>query len=336
MEENRSLKYIKSKDVRAYIKRTGLQFSDSEVGTLLFHSGMPYHELHCALKELAERTADQALRRQIEERIAYDERCSEIFRTNDGSFFFAVSVDAGSKECEYDEIIGHFASLELALAFMKGKNVPFTVKKYQIVGLREPLVKSVVHVNPRLPSKNLIKDRPYEEIPVSEFTYGADGSLVQYWTDEISDEEHSKVDDWGASRFENRFFPLPNPFEVGDIVCMVDAPDSLGIVETSREGRAEWMREVRKRNLPLEYYDSFIRVEFLTEQGTFTHGHIPPIDLEGAVLDETDRQKGLLEASSRMLTGQISLECFSSGYHAYQEELWGTKQKNGICEMPNL
>ena len=37
MEENRSLKYIKSKDVRAYIKRTGLQFSDSEVGTLLFH-----------------------------------------------------------------------------------------------------------------------------------------------------------------------------------------------------------------------------------------------------------------------------------------------------------
>ena len=54
MEENRSLKYIKSKDVRAYIKRTGLQFSDGEVGTLLFHSGMPYHELHCALKELAE------------------------------------------------------------------------------------------------------------------------------------------------------------------------------------------------------------------------------------------------------------------------------------------
>lgn len=150
MEENRSLKYIKSKDVRAYIKRTGLQFSDGEVGTLLFHSGMPYHELHCALKELAERTADQELRRQIEERIAYDERCSEIFRTNDGSFFFAVSVDAGSKECEYDEIIGHFASVELALAFMKGKNVPFTVKKYQIVGLREPLVKSVVQVNPRL------------------------------------------------------------------------------------------------------------------------------------------------------------------------------------------
>ena len=124
MEENRALKYIKSKDVRAYIKRTGLQFSDSEVGTLLFHSGMPYHELHCALKGLAERTADQELRRQIEERIAYDERCSEIFRTNDGSFFFAVSVDAGSKECEYDEIIGYFASVELALAFMKGKNVP--------------------------------------------------------------------------------------------------------------------------------------------------------------------------------------------------------------------
>lgn len=124
MEENRSLKYIKSKDVRAYIKRTGLQFSDGEVGTLLFHSGMPYHELHCALKELAERTADQELRRQIEERIAYDERCSEIFRTNDGSFFFAVSVDAGSKECEYDEIIGYFCVGGVGAGVYEGKKRP--------------------------------------------------------------------------------------------------------------------------------------------------------------------------------------------------------------------
>lgn len=336
MEENGALKYIKSKDVRAYIKCTGLQFSDSEVGTLLFHSGMPSHDLHRALKELAERIADQELRRQIEERIAYDERCSEIFRTNDGSFFFAVSVDTGSKEWEYDETVGHFASVELALAFMKGKNIPFTVKKYQIVGLREPLVKSAVHLNPRLPSKNLIKERPYEGMPVSEFTYGADGSLVRYWTDEISDEECSKVDDWGASRFENRFFPLPNPFEVGDVVCRVDNPDSLGIVETSREDWAEWMREIRKRNLPLEYYDSFIRVEFLTEQGAFTHSHTPPIDLERAVLNETDCRKELLEAASRMLTGRISLEGFSCAYHAYQEKSRATKRKNGIWEMPKL
>ena len=336
MEENEALKYVKSKDVRAYIERTGLRFSDSEIGTLLFHSGMPYHELHRALKELAEKTADQELRRQIGERIAYDERCSETFRANDGSFFFAVSVDAGSEEWEYDEAIGHFASAELALAFMKGKKAPFTVKKYQIVGLREPLVKAVAHVNPRLSSKNLIQELPYKGMPVSEFTYGADGSLVRYWTDEISDEERSRVDDWGASRFENRFFPLPNPFESGDIVCMADDPDSLGIVETSREGWAEWMREVRKRKLPLEYYDSFIRVEFLTERGTFTHSHIPPIDLERAVLDETDRRKELLEAASRMLTGRISLEGFSWAYHTYQEELRGTRRKNGICEMPNL
>ena len=74
MEENEALKYVKSKDVRAYIERTGLRFSDSEIGTLLFHSGMPYHELHRALKELAEKTADQELRRQIGERIAYDDR----------------------------------------------------------------------------------------------------------------------------------------------------------------------------------------------------------------------------------------------------------------------
>ena len=124
MEGKQIAEVYQIKGCRAYIKRTGLQFSDSEVGTLLFHSGMPYHELHCALKELAERTADQELRRQIEERIAYDELYVYLFRTNDGSFFFAVSVDAGSKECEYDEIIGYFASVELALAFMKGKNVP--------------------------------------------------------------------------------------------------------------------------------------------------------------------------------------------------------------------
>lgn len=321
MGENSVLNYIKSKDVRAHIKRTGLQFSDSEIGTLLFHSGMPYHELHRALKELAEKTTDQELRRQIGERIVHDERCQEIFRTNDGSFFFEVCVDGGSKVRTYSEAVGHFASVELALAFMEGKNVPFTVKKYQIVGLREPLVKSALRRNPRLISGKLVQERPYEGAPVSEFSYDADGSLMRYWTDEISDEERSSVDDWGASRFENRFFPLPNPFELGDIVRMADDPDSLGIVETSQEDWAEWMRWVRTRKLPLDYYDSFIRVEFLTEQGTFVHSHIPPIDLERAALDNTDRRKELLEAGSRMLTGQISLECLSCAYHAYQEEL---------------
>ena len=91
------LNYIKSKDVRAHITCTGLQFSDSEIGTLIFHSGMPYHELHRALKELAEKTTDQELCRQIGERIAYDERCRELFRTNDGSFFFEVCVDGGQQ-----------------------------------------------------------------------------------------------------------------------------------------------------------------------------------------------------------------------------------------------
>lgn len=329
MGENGALKYIKSKDVRTHIKCTGLQFSDSEIGTLLFHSGMPYHELHRDLKELAEKTTDQELRRQIGERIAYDERCCEIFRINDGSFFFEVCVDGGSKEWAYGEAVGHFASVELVLAFMKGKNVPFTVKKYQILGLRDPLVKSALRLNPRLFSGKLLQERPYEGAPVSEFSYDADGSLVRYWTDEISDEERSGVDDWGGSRFENQFFPLPNPFELGDIVRMADDPDSLGIVETSQEDWAEWMRWVRKRKLPLDYYDSFIRVEFLTEHGTFIHSHIPPIDLERAVLDKTDHRKELLEAGSRMLTGKISLEGFSCAYHAYQEELRGPKRKNG-------
>lgn len=329
MEENGALKYLKSKDVRAHIKGTGLQFSDCEIGTLIFHSGMPYQELHRALKELAEQTADQELRRQIGERIAYDERCREIFRTNDGSFFFQVCADGDSKEWAYGEAVGHFASVELALAFMEGKNVPFTVKKYQIVGMREPLVKSALRRNPRLFSGKPVQERPYEGAPVSEFSYDADGSLVRYWSDEISDEERGRVDDWGASRFENRFFPLPNPFELGDIVRMADEPDSLGIVETSQKDWAEWMLRVQERQLPLDYYDSFIRVEFLTEQGTFRHSHIPPIDLERAALDKTDPRKELLEAGSRMLTGQISLERFSCAYHAYQEELQGTKRKNG-------
>lgn len=229
----------------------------------------------------------------------------------------------------YGEAVGHFASVELVLAFMEGKNVPFTIKKYQILGLRDPLVKSALRLNPRLFSGKLVQERSYEGAPVSEFSYDADGSLVRYWTDEISDEERSGIDDWGGSRFENRFFPLPNPFELGDIVRVADDPDSLGIVETSREDWAEWMRWVRKRKLPLDYYDSFIRVEFLTEQGTFIHSHIPPIDLERATLDKTDHRKELLEAGSRMLTGQISLECFSCAYHTYQEELRGPKRKNG-------
>lgn len=65
---------IKSRDVRDYIRRTGYQLPDRDAATILYNAGFSHKRLMRMLKELAEETEDETLHREINERIAFEER----------------------------------------------------------------------------------------------------------------------------------------------------------------------------------------------------------------------------------------------------------------------
>ena len=288
---------IKSRDVRDYIRRTGYQLPDRDAATILYNAGFSHKRLMRMLKELAEETEDETLHREINERIAFEERCFFLFQQNDGNYFFQVRENAPA----FTEPSGNFASLETALSYAKSHDTLFDIAKYEIVKDLSTAKKPVVHTNPRLKG-----DKPAEEIPycgasVAEYTYNKDGSIISYWSEECSQEEWDAVNDWGVSRFESRFVPFPNPFNEGDIVSFVGST-LPGIVSTSQK---EWSSLVAEASAPssvLDFADASICVQFYSKlTGHFEHSHVQPIYLERLELD-AEEEAELRKAYSKECT----------------------------------
>ena len=276
-------KQFVSKDVREYIEKTDYQFSDMDIATIIYHSELSESEKLRLLSELGQKTEDTVLCQQIEERIAYARLCYQRFAENDGGCFYeARKWDAG-------DVIGHFATLDLALAHTKKLGVAFQINKYQIIGRCKKIITPQAKFNPRFASEWELPERPYQGEQISEYSYSAEGHLQRFWTAEMTREEEDAVDDWGEARFEQRFVAFPNPFEVGDIVRMAD--DCIGIVSTSQADWKEFLHRIEQHGLVVDYFDASLCVEYFSEDGEATHTHVQPIYLEKAEVDEETRKR---------------------------------------------
>lgn len=315
--------FVPSRTVRDYAEKTGYHFSDPDIATILYHT-LPWGKCAPALWELAERTEDGVLREQIGERLAYEELLWQRFGSNDGSFFYAVAV--GDK---VDAVtVGHYAALDAALAAGRAGESPFQISKYQLADLRRELIVPQARFNPRLRPGMQPQAEPYCGERVAEYDFDAQGVLESHWSEETSQAEEDRVDDWGAHRFEERFLVLPNPFELGDIVCMTDYPERVGVVETSQENWKLFLEQIRAKSRGEDFHDASITVEFLTEDGEFYHNHIPPIFLERAELKESDPQRPLLEAASHLLRGAWAL---NELFRARRDYLAAAEKGQELC-----
>lgn len=284
------IRQIISKDMLAYLEEEGRSLSDREIATIVYHADLSMPELLQALAELKNQTKDTELAQEIEERITYEQRCLARFRENDGSCFYETSI---VEEDGKNTVTGHFATLALAeehaKQFIFHRNKPFVIKKYQIVGLCENVIVPIGWVNPRLHPKIASVPCEYYGSAISGCRYREDGSIVEWWSFELQEEE-SAVEDWGEHRFEHKFFDIPNPFQRGDIVRVI-GKDNVGIIATSQEEYQKFMRRVEERKLPLDFLDWVVEVRLLREDGSCMHRHIPPAFLERIQVDaDTEKQ----------------------------------------------
>ena len=96
------------------------------------------------------------------------------------------------------------------------------------------------------------------------------------------------VDEFETDRFENQFIPWPNPFDTGDIVRAIgDDEETIGIVNTGKDDYNELLERVRE-GLYVDYSDASLTVEFLCEDGSFSHDHLSPINLERVDVDSIE------------------------------------------------
>jgi len=296
-----------SKDVTALMTETNRQFTASEMATITYHLGISMVEKHHLLNEISEKSNDPVLNQQIRERISYEQRALSLFQSSGNGLFYSLLCKNDGAWCSH----GYYDAFHAAEMQAKDRTA-YRIEKHRIYGEND-LPAISVRMNPRLWSnpENRNDEIAFAGQPLSEAEFDVSGSILFFRSDEMPAEETDRVEDWGAERFEEKDIDVPNPFDRGDVVCLIGDESAWGIVETSK---AEWevhKQEIAVRSLPVDFSDASITVSFLNAEGGFTHSHVCPLFLEKREAS-TDTPCGLLlNTASDLLKGKETLEAFS-------------------------
>lgn len=116
-------------------------------------------------------------------------------------------------------------------------------------------------------------------------------TAIQGYINIYSDSEEDQVKDKGNYSLLYSYVEIFNPFERGDIVYRVGAPNDIGIVITSQR---KWMAN---RNNYKDFNDDLIKVDFILADGSVRNAEICPVNLDfvqpGCELPQYDYLKSL-------------------------------------------
>lgn len=279
---------IPSKDVRQYMEKQGRILTDFEKATLVYnHSGMNYEEKMLKLKEIMVTTNDIELKRQIQERIDYAERCIRTFYERDESEFYEISVGVPDEDARHV----YYMSVDDALEKAKRIHEAFSIHK----------IKSDYDGKEQ-------REDDYREVQ-SILYYNAEALLCGYYSTEV--ESIVSQFENNRERFENAFIEIPHPFRNGDFVRVIfnaSLEDETCIIECFREEDEEAGKE--KRFAHYDYSDVSLRVAYIYDVARFGHEHVKITNIEFTMPDETDPKYMLLCCAQDVLSGKGGLNEF--------------------------
>lgn len=305
-EADAMFELIPSKQVRDYMDEIGFEFTDHQKATLIWNAvGYNHYQILDALKELAETTGDLVTKKQIEERISYEETKLERIRNNqDNKHVYVVTNDDGLS-------YGYFNRYDTALAYAKKLHESLEIEKQRIIeGNKIPRVKRDIGLNPRYPDTKV--DTYYEYCGIGDggVLFNEAGEIIGLRTNEMSDEEESLVNEFDSNRFEFPFINIPFPpnFMKGIPVKHISS-GRYGIIQEGSEIWDEFINRIRK-GLYVDYYDMSIKVQFLDIDGCWAHDHINPIYLEVGMPDfkEEPELYRAMDALSEYWSGKENAE----------------------------
>lgn len=269
---------IPSKTVRDYVLETGWKFTDFQKASLLCHRGLLLKDEYAHLEALGERTADHALREQITGYLGGIEKGFQAFRENGDRrciYVLKVREEGDHWDGEYLDS-GCFFDWETALACGRKEKTPFEIEKH------------------RVDDTAGTEGGSCSQRANSGIRFDKDGEAVCFWSNEMAGFDNR--------RFDNAIIEIPNPFQRGDIVTCkgTDGRECFGIVEEEREEwekrLAQHLQRVQEGDTCIDFYDLFIGVAFLCEDGTFAFSDSTmPLDLERCQPAEVDWTNGSID-----------------------------------------
>ena len=273
-----------SKDLKQYLKEQNRTFTDAEVATLIFNSEKEISVIHEELMKIKANTEDKLLAKEIEERIEYDKASLDKISEAGEDILFTLEI---KEDGEYENE-GYFREYRNAKEYADTFHEDYVINKVRFSDQ-----------TCRLQTANN---------DLGSVTYDKNGNARYYWSIEMKQETYPDFEE--KDRFENSYISIPHPFRNGDIVKNI-ATGRIGIV-TCFNDQADWEEydNSMKTSDTADFSDAMVTVEFLYDDGCFSHDHIRPMYLEFAELEDRDIRKELFLNASRLMKGKGSLEYF--------------------------
>lgn len=250
------IELVSSTQMREYYKRIGFEFSDFQKATLIWNA--PNHtrkEILDSLKELAEQTKDDAIRKQIYERLLYEEKSMEIFLDNASGEYVYVVEDRGDGYS-----YGFFASYKIA--------AEYALKYMTRYDTRCRIVKQYI-------MKEKVGDE-YSGKAVSGVELDNNAMIINFWTVDVLQESRNLS---SKGRFENSFVKVPFNLETGTIVQNV-VNQKYYLLACGKEQWKNYLQEMEKRKEIVDFSDVQVMVYEVNEDGAWRHCHINPMLLK--------------------------------------------------------
>lgn len=319
---------IPSKDEREYLESMGYELNDWQIACLIYNNYSEDIDKQLELlREFSEETTDETLSAQIYQRIEYEQRVMDKIRDNSSEHYVYV-VNFSTYDWERESVKGVFTSYDNAFSFANSYNElypiedeykRFEISKYDLIVNELPSSRSIDYHNPFYDggSGTITEKNYFDGESVGSVVY-ENGKKWHSYSSEISLEDMNLIDQTGLCRFEELFLPLPQPFDKGDCVKLVDE-EKIGIVESSKE---EWDKLVKEygsdnnsKTDGLNGEDT-LKVVFLEGDGHFSHDHISPIYLERVDIDSIsyNLNRDVLSYASGVIRGDGGLESFLMFY----------------------
>lgn len=262
--------------MRGYYEEIGFEFTDRQKATLIWNASKKREEILGALKELEETTNDEDVRRQILERLCFEERIFTAFISNPNSEYVYVVEDREGDSCGF--FADYFRAKQYAEKYAKANETKCSVAKQLIIKTAEDeIVRNPWRANPNM-GVELDEYVEYEGTAVARAFFDSDGEVERLYSNELSEEE-AGVDGYRPDRFENSFIKVPFPLAAGTPVKDI-VRGTYGVLAQGKEEWDSYVKCIEDKKLYADYFDMQVVVYELAEEGYWSHHHINPMHLE--------------------------------------------------------
>lgn len=327
--------YIYSKYTKSRYEDVGFKLTDSNKATIVWNKAtLSYEDKISALSNLGKKTFDMQLKKQIKERINYEEMILTCFKDHSAKEMIYVVKDY-KDECIYGLFSKYDTALMQAKKVGNEENIDMMIEKHIVVTEDTiPVVRNTGRLNPNLFPNDEETFEEYNGMPAASMHLNKKGELMSLWSDELPEEE-KKVDSYDKNRFEFKFFNVPYVHHKGLPVKNV-VTGEYGILETSKENWDSFLERV-KNGLYADYSDIVHTVYCLTERGYWSHDHWNPMEIEVEMPSATNSSDKKAWALVRALD---AMSDYMSGYTQepqIQIVLRTTREYAEVCkEMTEL